>query len=169
MVAGFMVAGFMVAGFMVAGFMVAGFMVAGFMVADSMAVSPASDFTPASPASMAADFTPASPASMAAGFIPGCTNFMPAASTTAILANSTGSANSNDLITTASAVDLLSSPPLAAGGVVDGPGPITITRSGGAADGAGPTTITQTVATTGPDPTPTIGITASIGRATTPT
>ena len=40
---------------------------------------------------------------------------------------------------------------------------------GWAADGAGPTTITQTVATTGPDPTPGIGITAPIRRATTPT
>jgi len=40
---------------------------------------------------------------------------------------------------------------------------------GWAADGAGPTTITQTAATTGPDPTPGIGITAPIRRATTPT
>src|SRR6516165_2205501 len=135
----------------------------------------AADSTPASPASMAADFTPDFSASMAAGFIPGCTNFMPArfsqgfmnfmpaASTTAILANST------DLITTASAVDLLSSPPSAPGGAVDGAGPITITRSGGAADGAGPITITRTAATTGLEPTPAIGITAPIRRATTPT
>src|SRR6516165_941718 len=153
----------------------------------------AADSTPASPASMAADFTPDFSASMAAGFIPGCTNFMPArfsqgfmhfmlapfsqgfmnfmpaASTTAILANSTVSANSTDLITTASAVDLLSSPPSAPGGAVDGAGPITITRSGGAADGVGPITITQTAATTGLDPTPAIGITAPIRRATTPT
>ena len=77
--------------------------------------------------------------------------------------------DSTDLITTASAVDLLSSLPSAAGGAADGAGPITITQSGGAADGVGPTTITQTVATTGPDPTPAIGITASIRRATTPT
>src|SRR6516164_785667 len=162
---------------MVAGSMVAGFMVAGFMVA----VSPASDFTPASPASMAADFAPYFSASMAVGFTRGCTNFMPARfsqgfmnfmpadSTTAILVNSTDSANSTDLITMASAVDLLSSPPSAAGGVVDGAGPITITQSGGTADGAGPTIITQTAATTGPDPTPAIGITAPIRRATTPT
>src|SRR6516225_3274222 len=145
-------------------------MVAGFMAADSMVVSRALDFTPAFPASMAADFAP--DLSMAAGFTPGSTNFkaarfrqgftkliparlrqgfmnfMPAPSTTAILANST------DLITTASAVGLLSSPPLA---------------PGGAANGAGPTTITQTAATTGPDPTPGIGITAPIRRATTPT
>src|SRR5215469_1213870 len=153
---------------MVAGSMVADFM-AGSTAADSIAVSPASDFTP--------DFS----ASMAAGFIPGCTNFMPArfsqgfmnfmsaASTTAILANSTVSANSTDLITTASAVDLLSSPPSAPGGAVDGAGPITITRSGGAADGAGPITKSQTAVTTGPDPTPAIGMTAPIPRATTPT
>ena len=97
---------------------------------------------------MAADFTPDFSASMAAGFIPGFMNFMPAASTTAILANSTASASCTDLITTASAVDLLSSPPSAAGGAADGAGPITITQSGGAANGAGPTTITRTVATT---------------------
>src|SRR6516164_6421588 len=160
--------------------MVARFMAAS-MAAASMAVSPAPDFTPAFPASMAADFTPDFSASTAAGFTPDCTNFMPArfsqgfmnfmpaASTMAILANSTDSANFADLITKASAVDLLSSPPSAAGGVVDGAGPITTTQSGGAADGAGPTIITQTAATTGPDPTPAIGITAPIRRATTPT
>src|SRR6516162_114468 len=139
---------------------------AGSTAADSMAVSPAADSTPASPASVAGNFTPDFSVSMAAEFIAGCTNFipahfsqgfmnfMPAASTTAIFANSTNSANSTDLITTASAVDLLSSP---------------LTPAGGAVDGAGPITITQTAATTGPDPTPDIGITAPIRRATTPT
>ena len=94
---------------------------------------------------------------------------MRAVSTTAILANSTDSANSTDLITTASAVDFLSSPRSAAGGVVDGAGPITITQSGGAADGAGPITFTQTAATQAPDLTPAIGIIAPIRLATTPT
>src|SRR5215469_6444413 len=140
-----------------------------------MAGFTAADFTPASPASMAAGFIPGfmnfMPAGfipgfmnfMPAGFIPGFTNFMPAASTTAILANST------DLITKASAVGLLSSPPSAPGGAVDGAGPITITQSGGAADGARPITFTQTAATTDPDLTPAIGIIAPIRGATTPT
>src|SRR6516165_1769726 len=143
--------------------------VAGSTAADSMAASLAGNFTPDFSVSMAAEFIAGCTNFIPARFSQGFMNFMPAASTTAIFANSTNSANSTDLITTASAVDLLSSPPSAPGGAVDGAGPITITRSGGATDGVGPITITQTAATTGPDPTPDIGITAPIRRATTPT
>src|SRR5215469_5564255 len=142
---------------------------------------PGAGFHPGIPGFHGGGFRPYFLASMAVGFTPGCTNliparfsqgfmnFMPAASTMVILTDSTDSANSTDLITTAFAVDLLSSPSSAAGGAVDGAGPITITQSGGTADGAGLTTITQTVATTGPDPTPAIGITAPIRQVTTPT
>jgi hypothetical protein len=80
----------------------------------------------------------------AAGSTPVFANSMPAGSTTAILANFIGSANSGHYITITSAAGL-SWFPRSAGG-------------GGAADGVGRITTTQTAVLTAMDPTPATGI-----------
>jgi len=103
--------------------------------------------------SMVADSTPDFLDSTVANFTPPFANFTAADSTTAILANSTGLANSTDFITMASAAASSWLPPSAAGG--------------GVADGVGPIIIIQTARITGTDLMQVTGIIAPIRRATT--